>query len=280
MVFHILVDLEFEIAPFRHDKRVRDRFGYLRPENRIHLIIALEIELLMIHHRHAVRIIHLAAGGNAEQDILCARMFLADIMDIVRGNERELELLGEFDELSVDELLFFDAVILNFEEEIIVSEDIEIIGKSLPGSPLPFIEESAGNFALNTSGESDQTFAVSGKEFLVGSGLVIESMELGIGYDLAEIHISGLIGREKDEMIAADMGNGGIVDLFGSRCDIDFASDDGFDSFCGHLFIEFDCAAHDAVIGHRACRRMVLQTHLHKIRFLFSSFFILDSRSP
>ena len=75
-------------------------------------------------------------------------------------------------------------------------------------------EEEGKLSLINASGKSDQTFAVRGKEFLVGSRLVIESMELGIGYDLAEIHISGLIGREEDEMIAADMGNGGIVDIF------------------------------------------------------------------
>ena len=207
-------------------------------------------------------------------------MFLADVMDIVRRDERKFELAGEFDELAVDLLLVVNAVILNFKAEILLPEDIEVLGKSFAGGVLPLVEERAGNFALDAGGHGDQAFAVRGKKLLVGPGLVIEPAQLGVGNDFAEVDVAGLIRRQQNQVIPADVRNRGVMLKLAVRGDIDFAPDNRFDARFAHFLIEFDCAAHDAVIGHGDCGGMVFKTHLEKVAFLFKRLFILDAGSP
>ena len=81
----------------------------------------------MIHHGHTVSIGEFAAGGDTKQNVLRACMFFPQIMDIVCCNEGDFKLFGELDQLGVGFFLFFDPVILHFQEEIFFAEDIKIL---------------------------------------------------------------------------------------------------------------------------------------------------------
>ena len=280
MVLHRFINPELEVAAFGDPQSIRNCLRNLGAENIVHLIISFVVKLLMVHHRHAVGIVKLTAGRDAEQHVLRAGMFLADVVNIVCRDQRQFEFSGEFDQLTVDQFLFLNAVVLHFQIEILLAENIQILGQDFAGFLFSAVEKRARDFSLNTGGKRNQPFTVRRKELFVGPRFVIESAQLGIGYDFTEIDVSRLVCCKQNQMIAADMRNRWIVHKFARRSNVDFASDDRFDSGGSHFFVKFNRAAHDTVVGHGACGSFVFQTHFHKVAFQFARFLVLDPGRP
>ena len=93
------------------------------PEQRDHLLGALEVELLRAVMA-ALHLLHRHAGGDALQHHLSVRVLLFEVVAIVGRHHRQAELAGERDEHLVERLLLDEAVVLQLDEERARLEDV------------------------------------------------------------------------------------------------------------------------------------------------------------
>ena len=75
---------------------------------------------------HAVRVRHGLAGLDAQQDFVRARVGLAQVVRIVGGDQRDAGVRSEAMHQRHDLRVGLQAVILQFEEEILVAEQVGV----------------------------------------------------------------------------------------------------------------------------------------------------------
>ncbi len=102
-------------------RRVVDRVRQVR-EQRAHLVLALDVELVCLH-LHAVFVLQCLSGLHAHQHLLRGGVGAFEIMAVVRGDEGDVHLPRKAHKPRQYPLLLDKAVILYLEEEIVLAED-------------------------------------------------------------------------------------------------------------------------------------------------------------
>ena len=103
--------------------------------------------------------------------------------------------------MAVDFGLFGDAVVLEFEVEILGAEGLfEPIDAATGGFEV-VVEDGLGNFAGETAGEGDQAFFVQLQDFFVDAWLIIIALEVGFRGELNQILVADLVFGQQHEMI-------------------------------------------------------------------------------
>ncbi len=115
--------VRFSHCNARRLSTVRSRASGISAKILCHFFGGLEIKLVGGKF-HAVRVAHRFAGLDAEQDFLSACVGLRQIVAIVCGDQRNAGFFGEPDDILINFLFEFEALILNFQEEIIFAENI------------------------------------------------------------------------------------------------------------------------------------------------------------
>src|SRR5712692_1480107 len=133
----------------RPAERIGELSKYLRQLRR-----ALEIKLVG-RELHAVRVAHRLARLDAKQDFLRVRVLVMKVVAIVGGYQRNAGLLGKANEFSIDTLLDFQALILDFQEKIAFPENIAKPVGILAGLVVLFFNNSLSHGAAQTRRKSD-----------------------------------------------------------------------------------------------------------------------------
>ncbi len=122
-----------------------------------HLLGGLEV--VIARDATAVVLRHHAALGDAEQRVVGLVVVGRGEVDLVGGDERDAELVGERDELRLDLLLEFEVVALQLDIEVAVEDPMQA-RRALAGEiRLAFAEGAAGG-AERAAGENDEALAV------------------------------------------------------------------------------------------------------------------------
>ena len=163
-------------------------------------------------------------------------------MAIVGGDKRDARFFREANEVAIDILFDWQALVLNFKEKIAFAENIlEAVGV-FAGLIEALLDDGFGDGAAEAGGESDQTFTVFGEKVVVDAGLVIETFEKTGGDKLDEVAIAVHVFAKEDKVIAAARarlifaivavagadGSGFLAAIeTGTLGEIDLATDDG-----------------------------------------------------
>ena len=166
---------EFEMAALgklhaaAHDlRRVR--------EEPLHFCGALDEELVGIEFK-TLRVVDRSERLHAQQHFMRMRVVLTQIMTVVRGNQRDVEVFLKTEQIGMNLLLEFQALILNFKEEVAASKDVLILaGGGLSGFVFTGHQVLA-QLARKTARESDQSLRMLGKILLADARLSIETVE-------------------------------------------------------------------------------------------------------
>ena len=245
-------EVELHVALLGHLARVQHGlwdFG----EKRLHLLRRAQVELLL-HVTHPLGVAQERLRAEADEAVVRVAVLAIDVVDVVRGDALQAEFLRPRDEVLVHLRLFGDAVVLEFEIEVLRAHRLLEPIERRAGLGEVILDDGLGNLAGETARERDQALAVRGEDFLVDARLVVIALQMGRGRELDEVFVAHLVLRQEHEMIvniAATAAAAGLLLQPAARCDIDFATDDGLDALLPRRLVEINRAIEHAVVGER-----------------------------
>ena len=192
-------ELDFQIALLGDFQRVLHRFRRVG-EARLHFLRRAQIKLLRLV-AHPLGVGELRLRADANQAIVRVRMAFLDVMNVVRRDELQAEILRPFDQMPVDLGLLRDAVVLQFEEKIVRAERLLEPVHRLARLVQLILRDQIGNLAGETAGHRDEAVLVRGQHFLVNARLVIIALQMRRGGELDEIFVAGLVLCQQAEMM-------------------------------------------------------------------------------
>ncbi len=263
----ILLGGEIELAAGGDAEAVLEGLGRLRKEG-AHLLAGLEVELVGREFQ-PVRVGDLLVRLDADEDVLALRVLPAGEVDVVRGDEREVEPSGQADEKRVDGLLVGDAVVLELDVEAVLPEDRSV----LAGRVLGLLDEAPGEpgteLALEAGREPDEPLGVGREQLLVDPRAVVEALEIALRQEPAEVPVALPVPDEEDEMEMVDVvRRPGLLVEAAARRDVDLAAEDGLDAAGLGLLEKLDGAEDVAVVGDGHGRHVVPDGRLDQVRHL------------
>ncbi len=119
---HEVALLEGDLAALGDEQRVVAGVRVIA-EDPPHLGGGLEVVLLAVE-LEAVRVVHGRAGADAQQHLLGLRIGLVHVVQVVGGDQRHAELLGELEQVAHRAPLDLDAVVGDLGEEVLLAEDV------------------------------------------------------------------------------------------------------------------------------------------------------------
>ena len=124
----------------------------------------------------------------------------ADVMKIVRQDEWESNLRCELEELLVQSLLLWEAVILHLKVEAVFAEDVAVAPRKRTRM-LPVINlKGTRDLAVQAAGESDQPLRILREVLKVDARLVVHAVEVRVGDETAEVAVARCVRGEQDEV--------------------------------------------------------------------------------
>ena len=185
------------------------------------------------------------------QGVLSEGVILSDIVDIIGSDERDVELTGPSNELSINGVLLRKVLVfLKFEIKIGTKMVFVFLDKLESGFGF-FFEDKTILERSETARENDQIIGIgSEKGFEVDPRAIREAFEIGNGDHLQDAAITSIIFSQNGQVELVATG----AELFvGARVfgHVKLAADDGFDSALGFggSIIKMKIAIHIAVIG-------------------------------
>jgi hypothetical protein len=119
-----------------------------------------------------------------------------DVVRVVRGQRRQVQLAGDVEQPVADPTLDVQAVVHQFEEEILGAEDVPEVGRRLQclrrlAEPQPGLHLTGG-----AAGRGDDALGVPGDQLAVHPRLVVVALDAGQAGELEQVPQAGGVGRE------------------------------------------------------------------------------------
>lgn len=238
--------VEVDITHFGDKEAVFEGTGDVAKEGG-HFGVRFEI-IFLVGEAEAFGVVDRGAGLDAEQDIVGSGIIGTGIVDIIGGEEAEVIAGGHVDERFVDFGEFRDAMFLEFDEEAVWAEDVEIFAHEGVGGVHIAVHDGLGDFGGETAGGGDYSFAVAIEEVVVDAGFVVVAIELGRGGDLEEVEVAGLVLGEEEHVEAVFVVVGVAVG-HAAGGDVGFETDNRFDAPVFAGTVEGHGAVHGTMIS-------------------------------
>ena len=237
-------ELEFHIAAVGNLLRAVNsiRAG---GEQRAHFIFALNIELARVH-AHPVRVIKRLARLDAQQHFLRVCVLFLQVVAVVRRHQRHIHLAGKRNQARHDDFLLADAVIHDFNIEVLLAENILHFAHIRFRVVVAPLQQQLRQVAGQARGEANQPFAVLANQVVVNARAIIIAGQEALADQFHQVLIAGVVFTQEDEVAVLAV-RGGFVQPVAA--DVDLAADDGLDARILHGGIEVDAAVHHAVVG-------------------------------
>ncbi len=245
----VVPELKGNVAGFGDAQGVVQRLGPLGEQGG-HLIAVLQIETV-VPHVHVVGVCHDRVGLEAQEDFLRVGVAGVDVVHVVGGDQRNLQVAGDVHQSAVDVGEFGEAlVILQFQVEAIGAEYVAIPGGGFPGAVQQAILNKPRDFAGAARAERDKPLGVGREVLLVNAGLVVEPFQLGGGGDFQQVLVALIIAGQEHQMV------GPLVfapraGMHGVGREVNLAAEDGLHAGGVAFFVELNDAEQCAVVGER-----------------------------
>ena len=169
-------------------------------------------------------------------------------MNIIGGNQRNVQLSADLQQFGIYHPLFRQAVILQFQEIIVLSKAVPVFDCRLFG----FLRQTFLNIPCHLSGKAgrkrNDSLVEFPKNLHIHTGLVIVPLRKAPADDFHQVCITGIIFRKQNQMIVSVLSAGQFLVKPGVRRHIDLTAKDRFDPFCLACFIKVYHTIHDTVI--------------------------------
>ncbi len=123
-----------------------------------------------------------------------------DIMDIVGANRGNAGFRCNTHQSRHDTLFIVDIMVLEFQKEVILAEQLLHFQSGLFGFFIVAGEEKLGNLTGQARRKGDQSLMMGGKEFFVNAGLMIKALGKRAGNEFNQVFIADLIFTQQHQM--------------------------------------------------------------------------------
>ena len=168
-------------------------------------------------------------------------------MGIIGHDHGQSGLPGDSGNTLVDSTLFRDAMILQFQIEIIFSEDFSQFQGIRLGCIVVLFHQPLRNGTCQTGRRCNQAFMVLTKHCKIHTGFAVESIHERLRYQQAQILVSLPVLTQQNQMIRVIVHTVNAVGN-GTAGHIDLTADNRFDTGCFCRLIKVNTAVHNAVI--------------------------------
>ena len=262
----VLVIVEHHVAPFGNFQRVvacpREFL-----EDLAHLLGRLQVVARTVEFE-TVRIIQMAAGIDAQHGVLRLRILGVHVVGIVRGQQRCVELLGDFEQTG--DIAVFDGqpMIHDLDEEIVFAENV-LQFACRTQCLVELAQRKPGlNDAGRAAGPADHTLGIGGKHLFIHTRVALHAaFKVGYGTGFDEVHQALVVLRPQRQVgdqtaaghVVAPLGFGApmhaaFILTGGFRRHIRLDADNRLDADFDAVGIHLVGAMHVAVIGDANCR--------------------------
>ena len=220
-------------------------------EELLHFRPRLQVELLAVEP-HAVGVVDLRAGLDAEQRVVRPGVLGADVMDVVRADDLQVEFARELEEIGGDLVLRREAVILDFDEKVLAAVDVDEAPRGPAGILVAALKQTLRDERGEAAGERDEALGVFRQRLEVGARAVIETLQVRVGDQLEEIVVAGLVARQHahvEDGLALLAAAGALEPR--TLGEVDFAADQRLDAAGLRLEVEVDRPEKIPVVGER-----------------------------
>ncbi len=169
--------LSLKVAALGELHGAADDFGRVG-EELFHLLGAFYVELVGVEFE-ALGVVDGVRGLHAEQDFVGVVVVFAEVVAVVGGDEGDVELFFHAEEVGVDFLFQFEALVLDFEEEVSAAEDFLVLAGGFFGVFVFAGHEVGADFSGEAAGEADEAFGMFGEVVFADAGLAVEAVERG-----------------------------------------------------------------------------------------------------
>ena len=244
---------KFRHAEFNVDlAAVRDLLSIFQRLQRIgeqtaHLLFRFDV-VLSAFIAHTVFIADLLARLDTEKDVVGIRIRFVSIVNIIGRHQFDARLLAHPHQLLVDQALFGNSMILQFQKEISLSENLLITQRGFFSFFVKIPHQITGNFSREAGAQGNDTLVVLLEDLHVHTGLIIEAIHIPLGDDFGQIGVSKIILCQKHQMIVTFFSFDRLPVKAGSGSNIHFTSQDGFDPGLFGCLIKIDTAEHHAMV--------------------------------
>ena len=187
-------------------------------------------------------------------------------VDVVCRDQSEPEVLRHFEQNPIAPVLLLDAVVVEFDEEIVFAEDVPILAGKIPRARLVVCEDRLVDLSVEAPAERDEPVAVGRQELFVDSWLVVKPIEVCQRHEFNEVLVSRVVLGEqcKVERVFAVLAS--LAFRMRPGGDVGLNPDDWFDAGLFRLLVKLDCAEKIAVVGERHGRHPAGFDFLHQLR--------------
>ena len=241
----VLIEHKFQIAHIGNLLGVGESLVAVG-EQLAQLFLALEVKFLCLEF-HAVFFVHGLAGLDAQQHILHVGIFLAQIVGVIGDHQGQARFPCHAHHALVHRHLLLDAMILQFQIEMLRAEDpchAQSIGL---GSLIIFSHQVLGHAAGQAGRGGNQTLMVLFQQLQIHSGLAVKTIGKGLRHQQAQILITLAVPAQQHQMIGVIVQAVDPV-CHAAACHIHLTADNGLDACSLGGLIKIDTAIHDAMI--------------------------------
>ena len=144
---------------------------------------------------------HGFAHAHAHQNALSEGVLLLDIVDVVCGDELNVEGLRELNQREEDLFLVFQAVILQLDVEVLTKDILELLCFRI-STLFVSCEQLSGDIPLQAGREANDAFVVFLEKVHVDARLVIQAVGRSDAGQLEQVVIAGGGLRQQDDVSA------------------------------------------------------------------------------
>ena len=162
------------LAPLRDTHGVAHGVGMIT-EHLLHLGHGLQEELIAVI-LETFFVARVFAGADTQQDVVRVLVRVLEVVDVVGGHQRHVEVARNRQQSLVDDALLLDALVLHLEEEVIGTQDVAIGRCGFKRLARLVGANARGHFPFEATAEADQPLAVLREQRLVDAGFVIKPL--------------------------------------------------------------------------------------------------------
>ena len=246
-VVGLAVHRQLQVAAFGDGQGVADRLGGI-VEGGGHLLRRLDVELV---HRelHVGRVAHGLAGLDAEQHLVGAGILPVQVVAVVGGHQRQLQLGGHLHQALVDDVLLRDGVLLQLDI-VAPGEQLAVPAGGGDGILHPAAAALHGHLALEAGRHGDQPLGAPREQFAVDAGPVVEALLVAGRGQVGQVLVALHVLAEQDQVVGRVGDALGVLGKARLRRQVELAADDRLDAGLLALQVELGGAEHVAVVGH------------------------------